>query len=123
MGLFAVRYFTEYFSSIMCVPPERVGDVDGTVQVGGEHGSRQPVVVPVHTSEVHSWTPFLVEVPGHYSNSSLLRLEFLSGFLLYVFFSFYKMLFMNRFEFFCFADFFVRIFKFIVDYGFFNNHL
>ncbi len=36
-------------------------------------------------------------------NSSLLRLEFLYGFTLI--FPFYKLLFMNRLEFICFADF------------------
>jgi hypothetical protein len=41
---------------------------------------------------------------------SLLRLEFLSGFLS-SFFWFYEMLFMNRLEFSCFADFFVRMKK------------
>jgi hypothetical protein len=49
-------------------------------------------------------------------NSSLLSLEFLSGFL--PSFSFYKMLFMNRLDFSSFADLFVRIFKTREKYGF-----
>ncbi len=49
---FLFRYCTEYFSRILCLPPECVGDVDGTVQVGGEHGSRQPVVVPVQCTHI-----------------------------------------------------------------------
>ncbi len=48
-------------------------------------------------------------------NLSLLRLEFLAGFLPNVFL-FYKMQFMNRLEFFCFADFWS--FKTRVEYGF-----
>jgi hypothetical protein len=49
-------------------------------------------------------------------NSSLLRLEFST-----LIFPFYKMLFMNRLEFSCFADFFVCIFKTRVEYGFLKN--
>ncbi len=44
-------------------------------------------------------------------NSSLLRLELLSGFLT-SFFSLFKMLFMNRLEFSFFANFFVCIFEY-----------
>ena len=33
-------------------------------------------------------------------------------------FPFYKMIFMNRLEFSCFADFFVKIFKTTEEYGF-----
>jgi hypothetical protein len=47
---------------------------------------------------------FLVEVSGH--KLSLLRLEFLSGFLIFIF-PFYKMLFMIRLEFFLFRGFFL----------------
>jgi hypothetical protein len=50
-------------------------------------------------------------------NSSLLRLEFLSGFLL-SFFPFYKVLLMNRLEFFRFVDHFVKMFKTRVEHGF-----
>ncbi len=46
-------------------------------------------------------------------NSILLRLEFST-----LIFPFYKMLFMNRLEFSCFANFFVWIFKTRIEYGF-----
>jgi hypothetical protein len=45
-------------------------------------------------------------------SDSSFRLVFFPRFL------FYKMLFMNRLEFFCFADFYVWSFKTTVEYGF-----
>ncbi len=53
-------------------------------------------------------------------NSSLLGLEFMSGFLP-AFFHSKKMLFMNRLEFSCFAGFFVRIFQTRKEYCFLQN--
>ncbi len=53
-------------------------------------------------------------------NSSLLRLEFLYVFF-YPHFPFYKMLFVNRLEFSCLADFLARIFKTREEYGFLSN--
>ncbi len=61
---------------------------------------------------------FSIEVSGHELESSQARV--------FVWFSiliipFYKMLFMNRLEFSCFADIFVRIFKTRVEHGFLQN--
>jgi hypothetical protein len=75
-----------------------------------------PPPLPVHLSLIYgllqSWnsrTAFLVEVSGHKLESSKTQL-------------FYSMLFMNRLEFSCFGDFFVRIFKTRVEYSFLKIH-
>ncbi len=65
----------------------------------------------------NSWKAFLVGVSGR-------KLELLTRVLFLVFtltFPYYKMLFMNRLKFSCFADFFVCKFKTRVEYGFFKN--
>jgi hypothetical protein len=67
----------------------------------------------------NSWTPCFVEVSGHKLEASQTGV--------FVWFStliltFYKMLFMNRLEFCCFAKkIFVRIFKTRKEYGFLKN--
>jgi hypothetical protein len=64
----------------------------------------------------NSGTAFLVKVSEHkleYSQTRVFVGVFYPHFAVLQ-----KMLFMNRREFSCFADFFVRIFKTRVDYGF-----
>ncbi len=63
-------------------------------------------------------TVFLVEVSGHKLESSQIRVFVWFSTLI---FPFYKMLFMNRLEFSCFTDFFVKIFKTWEEYGFLQN--
>ncbi len=58
---------------------------------------------------------FLVELFEHKLESSQIRVFFWFSILI---FQFFKMLFMNRLEFSCFADFFERIFKTKEEYGF-----
>ncbi len=63
----------------------------------------------------NSLTAILVEVSGNKLESSQ------TGVCVWfctLIFPFYKMLLMNRIEFFCYADFFVRIIDTKVEYGF-----
>ncbi len=63
---------------------------------------------------------FLVEISGHKLDSS--QTQVFVWFSTHIF-PFYKMLFMNRLEFSCFADFFVGIFNTREEYGFFKIRL